>query len=377
MAGPGAHLERKTTAVVGDFAHPYVAAGTSLASVLTGLGHEYPSLERAAPSINDASLTSEIETAALSDWRSVSRTINGSDGVVVVNPVLGPSTRALTRLARLTARARLHGRPVALVGLSVWGETSPIKRRLIRSIIRNSDLALLSDEQSADALSDIGVEPPFRMGADPAWAQLDALFAARRPADRVVVALDTAPLSVDERRYEDHLVAVLRRVSTAGLGVTLQPWDSSTGHAPNVATAHAIASSLDENVEVLHAPATLREARDVYASSRVVLALCPQALMAAACAGSRAVAMGSDPSIDRLSSSLGLRTISPSDSPDAAARAILATADGSPANAVAVRQHIDRAKGSIELVKLLLSGGEGIEPSTIDPLPLYPIPWRP
>ncbi len=322
-----------------------------------------------------ADLTPVDASSLKGSRRAGKRVLENSDAIVVINPDISSADRKLRRLAALTIRARLAGKPISLVGLSAFELRSPLARFLAKIVVTHSDLVLLRDEASADVLARIGIEPPFRIGADVAWAQFDDLYAAKTPADQVVVALDGVIDIRDGVSTEETLIRALEPVAATGLEVKLHAGQGGTAGASSE-LAHKIAGRLGDNVAVIKAPTSMRDARDLYSGSRVVLALQAHALMAAAGGGSRALSLLDDPRARRLSSTLDYPVLSASTSPDVLALALLHEADRTPTNAASVRTQIDRAKASIELVRFLVSGGTHPASSETDPLPLYPNPWR-
>lgn len=295
-----------------------------------------------------------------------------ADAIIVLEPEFA-NRRQVARLARLALGARLRGKPVVFLAASAWGAPGPITRRLTRTALKHADLVLVRDEASADAFAQAGVEPPFRLGADPAWADLGQLYAAPTPADQVVVALDDTP------RPDAAFSAALEPIAATGVGILLQPWRA--GDSASRRTAERVASAISNGasrsaVDVVDAPVTLHDARDLYSGSRAVLALRFHAVMAAACAGSRTLAVGG-PTIERLAGALGMPVVPAGWTPEHIAQALLHTLEQAPAAARGVPHLIERAKGSIDLVRLLVTEGADDTLSSAEPLPLHPEPWRP
>ncbi len=316
----------------------------------------------------------------LDDRRAVRKSFAQSEAFIVVNPEFS-KTAKLGRLARLSLRARLAGKPFALVGLSVSNLSTRRSRFLARFVVTHADLVLLRDEASADALIDAGVEPPFRIGADPAWAQLDELYAAREPADQMVVAIDLTDgdsKTSESRasRLEETLGKTLGPLADSGVEIILQPWETPDYGVGNELLAKKVSARLGGRATVVESPATLREARELYSSSRMVVATRRHALMAAAVAGSRAVSLSDSDDVHRFSAQLDVPTFSSESEPAAMSAALFDALGSEPATPAVVREQIDRAKGSLSLVRLLLTEGVGHEAASLDSLPLYPNPWR-
>lgn len=348
----------------------------------TVLTHQLTQGEQASASFS--TLQSRLENIGaaetnLNDRRAVRKSFAQSEAFIVVNPEFSSNAR-LGRLAGLCLRARLAGKPFALVGLGVAPLKTRRSRLFARFIVSHSDLVLIRDEASGDALIDAGVEPPFRIGADPAWAQLDELYAAREPVNQMVVAIDLTDdgnnTSQIATRLEESLSNTLAPLADSGVEIVLQPWKSSFVEPVNELVAKKVSARLGGQATVVGAPESLREARELYSGSRMVLATRPHALMAAAVAGSRAVSFSNSPDLRHLSINLDVPTVDFETGSPALSAALLQALENEPAAPAAVRDQIDRAKGSLSLVRLLLTEGAAHESLSTESLPLYPNPWR-
>lgn len=290
---------------------------------------------------------------------------------VVVNPDLsGPDAR-LTRLARMVAGARLSGKPVALVGVTADKPRSRVARHLISKIVQKSDLVLVGDHASADALTEIGVEPPFRIGADPAWLELSGLYAPSTESHEHVVIALAKPLHefVNVREW----VQALKQVRANGLQVLIEQVGSSLlpSRAPS---PRSIGYELPETR--IYKSSNLSETKERYVGCRLVVAGSAYSLMAAASAGAPVVAIDTDSAIRRLATSLSVPLIPSSARASSIAEVLAAALDSQPVSPCLVRSHIDRAQGSVDLVTLLLTGGSASNGLGFDSVPLYPQPWR-
>lgn len=299
---------------------------------------------------------------------SISKAVSEADAVIVAAPHFDANVSSAMFLARLTFDAHVRGKAIALVGATARKSSNRIANAFTKFAIRRADLTVMRDEASADNLLQSGVEGPLRVGADPAWSELGELFAAPERSREVVVALND---EIDSSSV-DRLVGALTPVAASGVDIALQPWSKSRMVTDRVGE---VASRVGDNVTVLPAPNSLREARDAYTTSRAVLALRFHAVMAAACAGSRTLAMGDD-AMQKLASALELSVVPASATPKDISAALLQTLESGPVGSRAVPQLVDRAKATIDLVRLLLTEGEDSTPTANNQLPLYPTAWR-
>ncbi len=303
------------------------------------------------------------------DRKRISRSITDVEAIIVLAPTFAIDPASSLQLAYLASRAKLRGQIVAFVGAGAERSHGSISRWLTRTAVHNADLTILRDELSADALVAAGVDPPLRIGADPAWVELGELFAAPDQKDRLVVALDDHDGHADVTQ----LARVLAPVAASGFEVVLQPWRKH--NHPSGPFAEVIADRIGNNVSVIEPPETLRDARDFYSTSRAVFALRYHAVMAAASAGTSTVVFGGR-AMKQLGATLDVPVVSPEETPENVSTLLLKTLERGQVGSCVVPQIIDRAKASIDLVRLLISKGEDTSQSANNPLPLYPNPWR-
>lgn len=303
------------------------------------------------------------------DRRLVARSVADVEAIVVLAPTFNAGLSASAQLARMTSRAKLRGQIVAFIGAGAEHAPGSVARWTTRSAAHNADLTILRDELSADALVAAGVDPPLRIGADPAWIELGELFAAPHQDDNIVVALDDR----DSQAGVSQLAHALAPIAASGFQVILQPWRKN--HTPSATFAEMIATRIGNNVSIVDAPESLREARDFYKTSRAVLSLRYHAVMAAAAAGSRTIVFGGR-AMEQLGKTLDVPVIAPNAGPTEIANAVIHALEHGQVGSRVVPQLIDRAKASVDLVRLLLSEGEDLSQSANNPLPLYPTPWR-
>src|SRR3954468_1179706 len=238
------------------------------------------------------------ETVPSDDPARVARAVTRADAVVfaggTVFKELAPHTRrpALDLLQKGTALAygaKALGKRLAMVGVGA----APIRhgrgQRLARRLIRQADLLVLRDEESADVLAGLGAPTPFRIGADAAWTLVEQQPQdSLERSDRVIVALSSEAGNGD---LGDELAAALVPLLAQGLEVSLQPWQVGGPVRPDdLDMARALATRLGGTTEIHLPPANLDEAIDDFGGARVVLGLRFHALIAAAAASTPFVA---------------------------------------------------------------------------------------
>jgi polysaccharide pyruvyl transferase WcaK-like protein len=295
-----------------------------------------------------------------------------------------PRASLLLRILGLLALARVHGVPVAFVGVGAAAVRGAMARSLARRIARGSQLFVLTDEESAAMFAELGVAPPFWIGADPAWALFrdDAL----RPAvpgrlssgatgtPRVTVAIghladDGPPASASSSAAPsgvDRLGAALAELSTRGWQVRLQTWE----HGSRDLT---IAESLRAHVPdaaVEGVPQDLPAAARSFLGDDLVIAMRSHALLAAAVAGRPTVAVAHEPRLAGLARRLDQLAVPPDASTAVFAEAFdQATRHGAPTQH-AVDQQIDLAARTLRLMRLVVDKGRLDRPEEMATLAL-------
>jgi polysaccharide pyruvyl transferase WcaK-like protein len=318
--------------------------------------------------------------AIANDPHVVARLVREVDGVVVgggtVFKTLPASTgrrptALLRQLCMLVAGARAAGKAVALVGVGAGDLRGPTARTLTRWLVRHVDLLVLRDEESAAALTDAGAPPPFWIGADPAWALRPRLVRATGAhgvdADigrSVTVAL--SHLAGDDRLLDALATAI------APLGddheIRLQPWQ--LGPNGDGGFAERLRDRLDGAVTIIDPPADLDDATATFTGDRLVIGLRFHALVAAAQAGSRFLAVSHEPKLAGLSRRLGQVSVPVHATADVHAAALQRALETEPPATAAVCAEAAAARHTLQLLRLLLDGGDLDEPNALAGLPL-------
>lgn len=353
----------KSYAIVGPFRARDAGSDATLSALINAMPS--PPVVVAGPATN-AHAENVVDVR---NRRLVARSVADVEAIIVVAPTFSAGASASAQLARMASRAKLRGQIVAFLGAGAESPNGSVSRWATRTAAHNADLTILRDELSADQLVAAGVEPPLRIGADPAWIELGELFAAPGQNDNVVVALDDC----DSQAGVSQLAHALGPIAASGFQVVLQPWRRN--HTPSKMFAEMVASRIVNNVSIVEAPETMREARDLYSMSRAVLSLRYHAVMAAAAAGTPTVVFGGR-AMEQLGKTLEVPVIAPQSGTEEIAKTVMHTLEHGSAGSRVVPHLIDRAKASVDLVRLLLSEGEDTSQSANNPLPFYPNPWR-
>lgn len=296
------------------------------------------------------------------DATVVTGSLFGPAGTPAIPPAAGPfgAGAAMARLA--------VGGPTALVGVSAASVRGGARRALARALARRSELLVLRDSESARALAEAGVSPPFRIGADSAWAAMDAPDGSGR-GDRIVVVLCRTALGSGSR-----LIAALAPLRRAGLEVELLPWGEAPRPGRRAGLVESLAAGLGPSCRLLEPPRDLAAASQRLAGAGVVVGFRHHALVAATAAGVPLVAVGDEPGLGALARGLGQAAVGRQAPPEELSAAVLTGLDREPASANAVRERIDSAVEGLRLLRLVLSDGRGVDPREIEGLRLEPVP---
>jgi polysaccharide pyruvyl transferase WcaK-like protein len=314
------------------------------------------------------------------------RAVLAADAVVVgggtIFKTLHPSAGRhplglLATASALTAATSVLRRPVAMVGVGAGALGPGPARAMTRFIVRRSDLLILRDEAAAWTLLGAGASGPFRVGADPAWTLLrpPGASASRDLSVRVIPSfLASAPEDIGALR--DLLVSTMRLLAARGVRLQLQSWqervgDGGPGDGELVA---AIAAELGPSVDVIERPASLPAAAESMAGIGAVLSFRFHALLAAAAAGTPAVAVAHEAKLGSLGERLGQRVVPSGATPGVLVEQVTAALKGPGPTPAAVKEQIELADEGFRLLRVLLSRGKSDESNRLGALPLTPTP---
>lgn len=204
----------------------------------------------------------------------------------------GTETLGLSAVYSVATAYRLAGKRVALVGVGA-GETTGRGGRLVRQTVLGSALTVLDSDASAAHVASVGVPPPFRVGPDLAWLDLQAPPPAPAPTGPVSVPLGADALAA--AGGADALTALLvpvldavraQRPSAGDVVVQARRRGESAGDDLDAAdTLAAALTAAGAPATVEPAAPTLRARRDELGRSSFALCGDPRTLMTAAAAG--------------------------------------------------------------------------------------------
>jgi polysaccharide pyruvyl transferase CsaB len=318
------------------------------------------------------------EAVSSFDRSAIFRALFVADSVVMgggtifkqLHPSTGRSPHELLRNASLLSlAARATAKPVLLVGVSAAMLPDARARRLARHLVRRAALLVLRDDHSARILAEAGAPTPFRVGADPTWAMLAEAPTGVVPVEDVVVV--TVSRYAAARDRAGALADGLRRLRAEGLRICLQPWQVDESLPDDLTLTHTVARAVGGPVELLDPPADLHDAVRQAASARLVVGMRFHSLVAAAAAGTRAVAFDHEPKLGALAQRFGQLTLDPYDDVEWADRMVDALARPGPDPAV-VAEQVALADEGFRLLRLVLGGGGEPEARELIGLPLEP-----
>jgi polysaccharide pyruvyl transferase WcaK-like protein len=315
--------------------------------------------------------------------RAVATAIRKADAVVVgggtlfktLHPASGRHPTALLRnTALLLTLARLHRVPVALVGVGAAELRGSLPRRLARHIVQRADLLVLRDEESAAVLTDAGAQPPFWIGADPAWLLFDEPDIDGTPsvlprpvgrlgggrARRVTVAVSHLA-AADQAELERGLAAALAKLAANSWHVRLQPWQLGAGDL-------AVAARLQQLVpaaEIVDVPADLQDAAAQFADDDLVVAMRFHALVAAGAARRRIVTIAHEPKLAGLARRLGQIAVPPDAAPAVLGSAVEWALAHDPPDAAAVAEQVEQARHTAALLRVLIAPAQFDQPQSL------------
>jgi polysaccharide pyruvyl transferase WcaK-like protein len=287
--------------------------------------------------------------AALLTGSSLSNSLAGSTRQA-------PHDRLRTPMA-LALAAKVGGRILALFGVDVRPPADWRSRRLARLLARHADLLVVRDEESASALIAAGVPGPLRVGADPAWALLDApTMEAGSRWDEVVVVISR---HVATPEHLPQLAAGLARLPAAGLRLRVQPWRVGGPGPDDLDVAEQLAALVGGAATVVAPPADLPSASAQFRNARLVVAMRFHALVAATAAGTPCLAVQRGGSLASLARRLRQPWAPPTVSPDELAAASIGALESGSVDPASVQAETAAARGGFALLRLVLGDGAG------------------
>jgi polysaccharide pyruvyl transferase WcaK-like protein len=316
----------------------------------------------------------------------IGRAVLAADAVVVgggtIFKTLHPSAgrRSLGLLATTSALAAATSvlrRPVAMVGVGAGALNQRSARAMTRFIVRRSDLLILRDDAAARTLLGAGASGPFRVGADPAWTLLrpPSASTSRDRSVRVIPSfLAVAPEDIGALR--DTLVSAMRTLASRGVRLQLQSWQQQPdGRGPDDgALVAAIAEQLGSSVDIVARPGSLPAAAESMAGVGAILSFRFHALLAAAAAGTPAVAVAHEAKLVSLSQRLGQRVVIPGVTADRLVEQVWSALEGPGPSPAVVKEQIELADEGFRLLRVLLTRGQSDDSHRLGALPLSPAP---
>jgi polysaccharide pyruvyl transferase WcaK-like protein len=289
----------------------------------------------------------------------------------------------LVRTLGLLALARVHRVPVVFVGVGAGAVRGAMARALARRVARRSQMLVLRDEESAAVLAELGVAPPFWIGADPAWALFrDGLpvpvpgrvSPAAPGVPRVTVAIShladdgwtPSGGSCATPSRVDRLGEALAGLAGRGWQVRLQTWQQGSD---DLAVAEALRAYVpDAAVEAV--PPDLTAAARSFIDDELVIAMRFHALVAAAAAGRPIVAVAHEPKLAGLARRLDQLAV-PADASTAVFTEAFdrAVEHGAPPQH-AVDEQIELAARTLRLMRLVVDEGRLDRPEEMATLSL-------
>jgi polysaccharide pyruvyl transferase WcaK-like protein len=273
----------------------------------------------------------------------------------------------LRNAAALVAGARVTGTKVAMVGVGAGDLRHRRAKAWARWLVGQSDLVVLRDEESAALLADAGVPAPFWIGADPAFTltTIDPADAIEQRPPSITVAL--SHLAGDDRLLDDlaGAIAPLR----GDHEIRLQPWQTGGDHRDGV-LAERLNARLGGVARILEPPVDLADAAAAFARDRLVIGLRFHALVAAAQAGTRFLAVAHEPKLAGLARRFNQVSVPAHASAAVLAAAVQQALETEPSSAITLSEEVARAGNTLDLMRLVLDDGELAEPGRLAGLPL-------
>ncbi|WP_121253808.1 hypothetical protein [Nocardioides ferulae] len=285
-------------------------------------------------------------------------------------------------LYALTAAFRVAGKRVALLGVGA-DELTGRDALLARHVVSGSALTVLDSPASAGHLTAAGLPAPLRVGADLAWLALQAPPRDRQPAEAggdVWTSVDASAvaamggLDAAARTLAEVVAAVSARAAGSGR-LAVQAWHPGPSAGADLDAASALVSLLTDSyglpAAVTPPAASLAEQHDLLGRAGFAVASQPHAVMTAAAAGVPLLACPADAIAAGGAARLDVPVLpaGPAIARGQLPRLVDEAVAGTGAVLAAVRQHVAGAGEALDLLRLLLSEGEGPigSPSGTDP----------
>jgi polysaccharide pyruvyl transferase CsaB len=211
------------------------------------------------------------------------------------------SFNSLLYYAALICAARLQGKPVLL-----WGQgLGPLRRRRSRALVR-ALLPLVQairwrDRASADLAASLGRREPY--GSDPVWASESQPWGGS--GGPIVVCFRPTPL-LDADGWRPYLQALADLAETTAREVIWVPFHAEQDHTlfADLVRTGAMPEALARRSRQVSAQ-TPREARAMFATAGLVIAMRLHGLILAAVSGAPVAALSYDPKVQAAAADLG------------------------------------------------------------------------
>lgn len=406
--GPAWRSTRPTVLLVGAFDHDDPGSAALVEAILEAL-EGWRVVATHGSSSWRASPACEALPAARTP-AAVATLMHEVDGVVVTGDRAfatfspEPATFGLSPLAQLAsicAVTTINAIPLALVGVGAQVLSGSLSRSLARFVIDRARLVVVNNEESAWALECTGARPPFRVGADPAWIELDPARASGLPADPDVAGSVVATIGVSGSHGADPpLVGGLELLAHAGFDIRVEccrsaPVSGARGAEPPASPRRAtpparrVPAPAPES-DVLVRALSMRLGRSAiirdrsigfdqgpsrFAGAALVIAQEPFSFMAAMAAGVPVVALGDEPRLMALARRFRQRWVLPGAAPGELADAVVDGLEGPRPSPTVVSDEIGRARESLRLMRLVLGHLEHDQAQGLSGLPFAPSPW--
>lgn len=278
----------------------------------------------------------------------------------------GTETLGLSAVYSVATAYRLAGKRVALVGVGA-GETTGRGGRLVRQTVLGSALTVLDSDASAAHVASVGVPPPFRVGPDLAWLDLQA--PPPPPAPHGPVRLPVGSDELSAAGGATALAALLRPVldavraqRPAAGDVVVQARRRGESAGDDLDAADALAAALaaaGAPASVEPAAVTLSARRDELGRSGFALCGEPRTMMAAAAAAVPVLGWAADARGRAAARELEIPLVGGADELPGGVDLAVETAAGRAGSVhSAARRHVAAAGDVLDLLTLLVSEGD-------------------